>query len=134
MAGRGEKDPAVVRLQEQVKKLHADIVKVSEKERPRLVKELKDLRRQRLQMELSRRRPGSGRSRPPRSTTRRSSRGGQGRQTQTARAKVDMYQSEITHLEGLLKQLKGEREAIDRAAEPVRHRVIEAATVQRHPR
>jgi capsular exopolysaccharide synthesis family protein len=133
-SNKGEKDPAVIKLRDDVKQLQDQITKFAEAERPRLVKEVKEMRRQQLQLELT-----NEKARINSVTAavaqydddfKRLSELVQ-KQGKLG-AKVDMFQSEITHLDTLLKQLKHEQDAIKVELQaPPRHKVIEEATVAR---
>jgi hypothetical protein len=127
-----EKDPEVIRLRGELKKLRAGAEQVRKEKKVELARELKELRRLRLRADLAAERANiatltAGSKLLIADVDRvkgylgRIERGG---------AKIDTLQGEISHLEGILKPLKHEREAIKIQLEvPSNVQVIEDAVV-----
>jgi capsular exopolysaccharide synthesis family protein len=133
-SARGDKDPAVKALRDKAKLLQGQIDKVGTDKSADIRKELKEARRQELQRDIF-----SEESRIQTLTVSakvltedRDRVKGSLEQIGRHGAKLDTVQHEITHLEGTLKTLKHEQEAIKIQLEvPSSVQVIEDATASR---
>jgi hypothetical protein len=127
-----EKDPDVIRLRGELKKLRAGAEQVRKEKKAELTRELKELRLLRLRADLAAERANiaaltagskllSADAERVKGILGRIERGG---------AKIDTFQGEISHLESVLKQLRHERDAINIQLEvPSGVQVIEEAVV-----